>query len=104
MIIESVSYFFYRKIFDTITGYSEKPIPVNSTMSVEELRKKGYLLTEAQWLYRILFLETIAAVPGMVAATIRHLQSLRLMRRDSGWIHTLLVRCWLTGLLIAPSD
>jgi ubiquinol oxidase len=26
----------------------------------------------------------------MVAATLRHLTSLRLMRRDSGWIHTLL--------------
>ena len=39
---------------------------------------------------RIIFLETIAGVPGMVAATLRHLRSLRLMRRDSGWIHTLL--------------
>jgi ubiquinol oxidase len=91
MILESVSYLVYRKMFDIITGYSEKPIPANNTMPVEELRKKGYLLTEAQWLRRILFLETIAGVPGMVAATIRHLQSLRLMRRDSGWIHTLLV-------------
>ena len=61
-------------------------------------------------LQRILFLESIAGVPGMVAATLRHLKSLRLMvcstylssvlccsyvgnshqRRDSGWIHTLL--------------
>lgn len=39
---------------------------------------------------RIIFLETTAAVPGMVAATLRHLRSLRLMKRDSGWIHTLL--------------
>ena len=30
-------------------------------------------------LQRILFLETIAGVPGMVAATLRHLTSLRLM-------------------------
>lgn len=28
---------------------------------------------------RILFLESIAGVPGMVAATLRHLTSLRLM-------------------------
>jgi ubiquinol oxidase len=75
-----------------VTGYKERKVPANTTMSLEELRKKGYVLTEAQWMYRILFLETIAAVPGMAAATIRHLQSLRLMRRDSGWIHTLLVR------------
>lgn len=32
---------------------------------------------------RILFLESIAGVPGMVAATVRHLQSLRLMVRIS---------------------
>ena len=30
---------------------------------------------------RFLFLESIAGVPGMVAATLRHLQSLRLMVR-----------------------
>ena len=39
---------------------------------------------------RIIFLETVAGVPGMVAAMTRHLQSLRKMRRDNGWIHTLL--------------
>ena len=39
---------------------------------------------------RIIFLETVAGVPGMVAAMTRHLRSLRRMRRDYGWIHTLL--------------
>lgn len=39
---------------------------------------------------RIIFLETVAGVPGMVAAMTRHLHSLRKMRRDYGWIHTLL--------------
>ncbi|EDV28294.1 uncharacterized protein TRIADDRAFT_20435 [Trichoplax adhaerens] len=39
---------------------------------------------------RIIFLETVAGVPGMVAAMTRHLHSLRRMRRDYGWIHTLL--------------
>ena len=39
---------------------------------------------------RIAFLETVAAIPGMVGAMIRHLSSLRRMRRDHGWIHTLL--------------
>jgi len=75
---------------DLLTGYKHKPIPPNSQMTLQELRKGGYLLNEHQWLSRILFLETIAGVPGMVAATLRHLTSLRLMRRDSGWIHTLL--------------
>jgi ubiquinol oxidase len=79
-----------RAGYDFVTRYKEKCIPPDSTMTTAELRSKGYLFTEHEWLNRILFLETTAAVPGMVAATIRHLQSLRLMKRDSGWIHTLL--------------
>lgn len=47
-------------------------------------------LDEAKWLRRIIFLETVAGVPGMVGGMIRHLHSLRLMRKDHGWIHTLL--------------
>ncbi|WAR04843.1 AOX-like protein [Mya arenaria] len=39
---------------------------------------------------RIIFLETVAGVPGMVAAMTRHLHSLRRLQRDFGWIHTLL--------------
>ena len=39
---------------------------------------------------RFLFLETVAGVPGMVGAMLRHLRSLRTMRRDNGWINTLL--------------
>ncbi|XP_072174243.1 uncharacterized protein [Diadema setosum] len=46
--------------------------------------------TERKWIYRIIFLETVAGVPGMVAAMSRHLRSLRRMQRDHGWIHTLL--------------
>lgn len=48
-------------------------------MTTEELKEKGYILGEAAWLSRILFLETVAGVPGMVAAMLRHLGSLRLM-------------------------
>jgi len=39
---------------------------------------------------RLLFLESVAGVPGMVAASMRHFRSLRTMQRDHGWIHTLL--------------
>ncbi|TDL23185.1 AOX, alternative oxidase mitochondrial precursor [Rickenella mellea] len=79
-----------RSGFDLVSGYKHKEIPPNSTMNLDELRKGGYVMDEHGWLNRILFLETVAGVPGMVAATARHLRSLRLMRRDSGWIHTLL--------------
>jgi len=45
---------------------------------------------ERDWLRRVIFLETVAGVPGMVAGMVRHLHSLRLLRRDHGWIHSLL--------------
>jgi ubiquinol oxidase len=40
--------------------------------------------------HRAVVLETVAAVPGMVAASLVHLKSLRRMEDDQGWIHTLL--------------
>eukprot|EP00879_Flechtneria_rotunda_P007838 GHRR01008214.1.p1 GENE.GHRR01008214.1~~GHRR01008214.1.p1 ORF type:complete len:308 (+),score=120.42 GHRR01008214.1:590-1513(+) len=61
-----------RKVFDLATGYN----PDN--------------MNEAQWLRRIIFLETVAGVPGMVGGMLRHLRSLRMMRKDNGWINTLL--------------
>ena len=41
-------------------------------------------------LQRVIFLETIAAVPGMTAAIIRHFKSLRSMERDGGLINMFL--------------
>lgn len=40
--------------------------------------------------HRAVVLETVAAVPGMVGATLTHLQCLRRMVDDEGWIRTLL--------------
>lgn len=61
-----------RAAFDVCSGYAFGPI------------------TEHKLLRRIIFLETVAGIPGMVAGSLRHLDSLRKMRRDQGWIHTLL--------------
>jgi len=47
-------------------------------------------LDEKAVLTRCIFLETVAGVPGFAAGMIRHLQSLRKMERDHGWIHTLI--------------
>jgi hypothetical protein len=40
--------------------------------------------------FRLIMLESIAGIPGMVAGVCRHFASLRTLRRDHGWIHTLL--------------
>ncbi|KAJ5785167.1 Alternative oxidase [Penicillium pulvis] len=55
----------------------------------EELAAR-YKMTEKKWMHRFIFLETVAGVPGMVGGMLRHLRSLRRMKRDNGWIETLL--------------
>jgi ubiquinol oxidase len=40
--------------------------------------------------HRAIVLETVAAVPGMVGATLTHLSCLRRMVHDEGWIRTLM--------------
>merc|ERR1719171_784318 len=40
--------------------------------------------------FRLIMLESIAGIPGMVAGVCRHFTSLRTLERDHGWIHTLL--------------
>lgn len=61
-----------RYIFDKISGY--RPDNMN----------------ESLYIRRCIFLETIAGVPGFIAAMLRHLNSLRSLRQDGGWIHHLL--------------
>lgn len=58
----------------------------NPTTAVNSIKP----LTESQWMIRFIFLESIAGVPGMVAGMLRHLHSLRRLKRDNGWIETLL--------------
>lgn len=72
---DRIAYYLIRMIrtgFDIFSGYSFGPI------------------NEHKFLRRVIFLETVAGIPGMVAGSLRHLKSLRQMKRDKGWIHTLL--------------
>jgi len=62
--------------FDILSGY--------------KIKKMTGGMRERDWLRRVIFLETVAGVPGMVGGMARHLRSLRLMKRDNGWIHSLL--------------
>jgi len=89
----------FRYGFDLVTGYKHSSPEAalqqaakegKKNLTLEEMRKSGLVMDPNQWLSRILFLESIAGVPGMVAGTLRHLRSLRLMKRDGGFIHQLL--------------
>lgn len=63
---------FMRGSFDLITGYNEQK------------------MSSQKWLNRVVFLESVAGVPGMVGGMTRHLKSLRTLQPDHGWIHNLL--------------
>ena len=54
------------------------------------LRFLADLFFKKRYGHRAVVLETVAAVPGMVAGMLIHLKSLRKMEDDKGWIKTLL--------------
>ena len=54
------------------------------------LRFSADLFFAKRYGHRAIVLETVAAVPGMVGATLTHLSCLRRMKDDKGWIRTLL--------------
>lgn len=57
---------------------------------VKALRFFADLFFAKRYGHRAVVLETVAAVPGMVAGLWLHLSALRKMRDDEGWIRTLL--------------
>ena len=57
---------------DTVTRYNISP------------------MTENIWLTKNLLLETLSGVPRMVGSMCRHMRSLRLLKKDNGWIQQLL--------------
>ncbi|KAI9216628.1 alternative oxidase-domain-containing protein [Blastocladiella britannica] len=57
---------------------------------VKGIRVISDLFFREKYLHRAVILETVAGVPGMVAAMLRHLQSIRHLKHDGGWIAHLL--------------
>lgn len=74
---------------DLATGYKHEKA-VNLNAKDPEAARKKYGMTEEKYLIRNVFLESVAGVPGMVAGMLRHLHSMRRMKRDNGWIESLL--------------
>jgi ubiquinol oxidase len=74
---------------DKATGYKHPKAADVKGKDAMEVRKQ-YGMTEEQYLKRNVFLESVAGVPGMVAGMLRHLHSMRRMKRDNGWIESLL--------------
>lgn len=71
---------------DLATGYKhDADVPADENPSTAVTKAKPYQMSERKWLIRFIFLESVAGVPGMVAGMLRHLHSLRRMRRDNGW-------------------
>ena len=82
---------FLRWTTDKATGYKhDVEVPKKASDSNAVTGTKPYAMSERKWLIRFVFLESVAGVPGMVAGTLRHLRSLRKLKRDNGWIATLL--------------
>lgn len=70
---------------DLATGYRHQDPTMRATDG-----KPQFAMTERKYLIRNVFLESVAGVPGMVGGMLRHLHSMRRMKRDNGWIETLL--------------
>lgn len=57
---------------------------------VKLLRFFADALFAGRYGHRAIVLETVAAVPGIVAGALQHLRALRRMESDRGWIRTLI--------------
>ena len=57
---------------------------------VQILRLFADIFFAKRYGHRVVVLETVAAVPGMVGGMLQHMKCLRRMNDDRGWIKTLL--------------
>jgi len=74
-------------------GVHHKPVDVSDRIALgftRTLRFCADTFFAKRYGHRAIVLETVAAVPGMVGATLTHLRCLRRMCDDKGWIRTLM--------------
>ena len=71
---------------DTATGYRhDHEVAMGRKDPKTTNTRSWFAMNERKWLVRFVFLESVAGVPGMVGGMLRHLHSLRRMKRDNGW-------------------
>lgn len=75
---------FLRWGMDTVTFYKEDRQTVLPP-SDPRAKDQKFSMNEGKYLIRNLFLESVAGVPGIVGGMIRHLNSMRGLKRDNGW-------------------
>lgn len=75
---------------DIATGYKHDKEMAKGNKDASQSTTPKFAMTERKYMVRNVFLESVAGVPGMVAGMLRHLHSMRRMKRDNGWIETLL--------------
>lgn len=85
---------------DGSTGPSDDPLHKHHTPSgfsdrvafrlTKLLRFFADVFFAKRYGHRAVVLETVAGVPGMVGGMVHHMRSLRRLKDDDGWIHTLL--------------
>ena len=76
----------FRWGMDTATWYTHDEAVAKGEKDPGKAKVSSWSkMTERKWLIRSIFLESVAGVPGMVAGSLRHLRSLRQMKRDNGW-------------------
>ncbi|KAF9360503.1 inducible alternative oxidase 2 [Mortierella sp. AD094] len=74
-------------------GFHREPSTISDWVAynvVKSMRIPVDLFFRTKYIHRVVALETVAAVPGMVAGMLRHLRSLRRCSHDGGWISHLL--------------
>ena len=75
-----------RRGMDFATGYKHHVTsPAMADDNKPQTKTNPHGMTEEKWLTRFVFLESVAGVPGMVAGMLRHLHSLRRLKKDNGW-------------------
>lgn len=78
--------YYLRSTFDYFTRYKE---PYSDAEAIA-IANTQYRMTLEKWLTRFIVLESVAGIPGSVAGFLRHLHSIRMFRRDMGFIETLI--------------